>query len=114
MPHVQRRNGRYQARYREPSGTERTKTFDRKVDADQYLAQIETSKIRGDWTDPRAGRRKFGEIAREVLDARVDRRATTRARDESVMRSLVSPTFGDRALNAVTPTDVEAWVSPAC
>jgi hypothetical protein len=41
------RNGRvsYRARYRDPSGRQRAKTFRRKVDADKYLALIEAAKL---------------------------------------------------------------------
>jgi hypothetical protein len=52
------RNGRayYRARYRDPSGRQRNKTFRRKVDAEKYLALIEAAKVRGTWTDPAHGK----------------------------------------------------------
>ena len=61
---------------------------------------------RGEWTDPRLGKTTFGEWAARVEESRVDRRPSTRARDESVMRSLVLPTFGSRSLGEIHPIDV--------
>ena len=52
------RNGRayYRARYRDPSGRQRNKTFRRKVDAEKYLALIEAAKVRAPGrTPPTAG-----------------------------------------------------------
>ena len=66
---------------------------------------------RGEWTDPRLGKTTFGEWAARVEESRVDRRPSTRARDESVMRSLVLPTFGSRSLGEIQPIDVRAWIA---
>lgn len=43
------RNGRsrWYVRYRTPNGQQRTKTFDRKVDANRFAAEVETNKNRG-------------------------------------------------------------------
>jgi hypothetical protein len=63
MAHIEKRTrgGRvsYRARYRAPDGTERNKTFRRKVDAEKFLATVESAKLRGAWTDPAAGRTTF-------------------------------------------------------
>lgn len=48
------RTNRWEARYRDPYGAQRTATFDRKADALAYLASVETDKQRGDWFDPEA------------------------------------------------------------
>ena len=57
MGHIERRvwSGKvsYRARYRDPAGHERSKSFDRKADAERWLAEIEHAKARGLWTDPR-------------------------------------------------------------
>jgi hypothetical protein len=43
---------RWRARYRDPSGRERSKSFARKVDAEQFLVSIEDAKLRGAYVDP--------------------------------------------------------------
>jgi hypothetical protein len=53
MAHVQKRNGRWQARYRGPDGLERSKRFSRKVDAEHWLDTNGADIVRGSWVDPR-------------------------------------------------------------
>ena len=52
MSHVQKRDDRWQARYRGPDGRERTKRFDRKVDAENWLTTNGADIVRGSWVDP--------------------------------------------------------------
>ena len=111
MAHIQRRNGRWQARYRDPSGSERTKTFDRKVDAERFLATVEADKVRGAWIDPRLGRITFGEWALHVEATRTNRRTSTRVRDESLLRNHVLPTFADLRLTATQPRHLREWIT---
>jgi hypothetical protein len=46
-------SGRYQARYRTPGGRTRSKTFDRRKDAEKWLRRELALIDRGDWIDPR-------------------------------------------------------------
>jgi hypothetical protein len=46
---------RWRARYRDPSGRERSKSFTRKVDAERFLVAVEDAKLRGAYVDPAAG-----------------------------------------------------------
>lgn len=46
------RGGSYRARYRTPDGKSRSRTFERKADAEAFLVTIEADKVRGNWTDP--------------------------------------------------------------
>jgi hypothetical protein len=52
------RNGKatYRVRYRDPGGGQRSKVFARKADAQRFLNETETAKVRGTWTDPSLGR----------------------------------------------------------
>jgi len=50
---------RYVARYIDPTGRERSKTFTRRADAQKYLTEIEAAKLRGTWVDPAHGRVRF-------------------------------------------------------
>jgi len=63
MAHIDRRdrNGavRYVARYVDPTGRERSKSFTRRADAQKYLTEIEAAKLRGAWVDPAHGRVRF-------------------------------------------------------
>ena len=65
------RNGRarWYARYRTPDGQQRTRTFARKVDADHFLVEIEASKQRGSFVDPRRASPTVGDWADDWLAA---------------------------------------------
>lgn len=44
---VVKRNGRYQVKWKEPSGWRRSRTFDRKGDADRFDAEVRRRKALG-------------------------------------------------------------------
>lgn len=102
---------RWQVRYIDPYGKERSKNFGRKVDAEKFLHTVEVQKMKGEWTDPAAGKTKFGDWAMQVHATRQNRRESTRSRDESYLRNLVLPTFGDSELGAVQPSDIRLWIA---
>jgi hypothetical protein len=79
---------RWRARFRGPDGRERSKTFDRKVDAERFLAETTVARNRGAWVDPRAGRVRFNEWAAECYAARLDLRESSRARDEGTFEVM--------------------------
>jgi integrase len=111
MPFVEKRGAkRWRARYRGPDGRERSKTFDRKTDAERFLAEMAVAKNRGAWVDPRAGRMPFGEWARECYAARLDLRASSRARDEAYLRLHVTPHFKTVPLARIERRAVQEWV----
>lgn len=114
MAHIRRHPkspDRWQVRYVDPQGKERSKNFARKVDAEKYLHTVEVQKIRGEWTDPAAGRTRFGAWAIQVDATRPNRRDSTRARDSSYLRNLILPTFDNAELGAVQPSEIRAWIA---
>jgi integrase len=56
-------NGRFRARYRDPNGRSRSKTFDRKTDAQAFLDASSTDMRRGEWIDPRLRQITFDDWA---------------------------------------------------
>ena len=55
----------WRARYRAPDGRERSRAFERRSDAGRWLVAIASTKLRGDWLDPAAGRMTFETFAAE-------------------------------------------------
>ena len=47
---------RWLARYRDPAGQQRSKSFDRKIDAERFLISVENAKLTGGYIDPTAAR----------------------------------------------------------
>lgn len=111
MAHIQRRGKAWRARYIGPDGRERSQSFARKADAERFLATAEADKARGQWIDPRLGRRTFGDWCQEFEGSRVHLEATTRAQHETLLRTHITPVFGDRALASITEMQVQAFVA---
>lgn len=113
MAHIQDRGRdhkrRWQARYRDPSGRERSRAFERKGDAERFLTNVEASKLTGGYVDPRAGRVTFRAYA-EDWRARQIWRESTADRIESDLRVHLNPVIGDMALTAVRPSDLDLLV----
>lgn len=103
------RGGKWEVRYRDGEGKQRTKSFERKVDADQFAATTTADILRGQFVDPNAGRITVREYA-EAWQANQVHRATTAAQVDGNLRRHVFPTLGDRQLGKVTRSDVQAWV----
>lgn len=76
MAHIQKRNGRWHARWREDDGRERAVVFDRKVDAEHWLDGVRGDLVRGTHVDPAAGRERFEAVATRWRSIQVHRPTT--------------------------------------
>ncbi len=104
-----RPDGKWRARYRDPAGREHAKHFRRKIDADRWLATVEADIVRGTYVDPNAGKITFREYAESWRVAQMHR-PTWVAHVETMLRRHAYPTFGDRSLSSIWPSEVQAWV----
>jgi hypothetical protein len=109
MGHITKRNGRYQATYRGPDKRERTKTFDRRVDADRWLTSVEHAKLTSTYVDPAAGKVTFRRYAEDWRKMQMHRYGTERSAEQS-FRIHVYPTFGDRAIGSIRASDIQALI----
>jgi integrase len=103
------RGRRWQARWRDETGRQRKQNFDLRNDAKRALAAATVDPLRGAFVDPRAGRTLFEGFGEGWRAAQVHR-ATTAAQVETHLRRHVYPTFGDRPIGAVRPSEIQAWV----
>ena len=112
MASIDKRNGRYRVRYRTPDGVQRNQSFDRKVDARQFSAALETDKARGTFVDPSRGRITVARFVDEQYRATmVGLEATTRTRDESYLRTHILPVFGSTPIAGIEHATCQAWVN---
>jgi integrase len=106
------REGRgWEARYRDPSGRQRSAAFRTKREAERFLARVEADQQRGEWRDPQLAKVRFGSVAEQWLKSTTHLRAGTRANVEIRVRRHILPSFGDQPIGAIQPADVRAWVS---
>ncbi|MDZ7733972.1 MAG: hypothetical protein U5R31_13690 [Acidimicrobiia bacterium] len=111
MASIDRRpNGKWRTRYRlHPGGPQRARHFERKIDAERFLARMQSQLLDGSYVDPSAGQTSLGEYASSWRTAQVHR-STTVAQVDAHLRNHILPTFGDRAIASIRPTEVQAWV----
>lgn len=112
MAHIQRRGkNRWRARYMTPDGQERSRTFERKVDAERYVASVETDKVRGAWVDPRLSKTTFGEWAASWRSTVVHLKPKTREGYDSLLATHILPEFAHTPLAAITTVKVKGWIA---
>lgn len=106
------RDGRttWLARWRDPDGTQRKKSFVKKSDADRFMVTVEADKHRGQYVDHSA-RTTVAEYARAWASARPHRPTTARRVASLIDTHIAGTRLGDRRLAAVMPSEVQAWAS---
>ncbi len=65
MGHIEKRSGGYRVRYHDPLGRRHSETFNRKMDAERFLREMEVEIDRGRWRDPRGAEMPLGTWAEE-------------------------------------------------
>ena len=112
MGNIQKQpNGRWRARYRDPSGRERARHFVRKIDAERWLIAIESTKHRGEWVDPAMPRITVGDWSTRWLQGQSQLKPGTRERYRNIVRVQILPEWERVRLSAITHADVVAWVA---
>lgn len=93
------------------NGTKRSKTFRLKRDADDWWReQVRTIK-RGEFVDPHSGRTTYGYWHGVFVANEMALRASTLARDDSVFRNHILPTWRDVSLDQITHHGVKTWIA---
>ncbi|WP_028657091.1 tyrosine-type recombinase/integrase [Nocardioides sp. J54] len=107
MASIQKReNGRWRARYRDESGREHARHFDRKLDAQRWLDDETAGLVRGDWIDPRHGKITFADWFADWSGRQVWADGTF----EAAQQAAASVTFGALPMRKILRSHVEAWV----
>jgi hypothetical protein len=108
-----RQDGRasWRAHYRTPSGEQRNKTFDRKADAERFLANVESSKNTGSFVDSVLARITVGDWATHWLDNQTHLKPSTHERYAGIIREHIRPKWDRVKLANVSHADVQKWVT---
>lgn len=105
------KGARWLARYVDERGREHTKSFGRKVDAQQWLNKQVSDQETGTWTDPKLSRQTFGVLAERWFATKATRAPKTIAGYRSLLDVVVLPRWGEVVLREVTFEDLQDWVS---
>jgi integrase len=99
---------RWQAIWDDPSGRERTRSFERKVQAERHLASAVSEVLEGRWVDPRSGRMTVEQYGAAWLSKQLHLRPNTRRLYEANLRLYVYPAVGHLPLAAVDQAAVQS------
>jgi integrase len=94
-----------------------SRSFDTQREAKAYITQQEAAKLAGKFVAPAKGNITVAEWfeARRLVTKRVrGRRASTQARNESYMASLIGPHLGHVRLRDLTREAIQGWVGTLC
>jgi integrase len=103
---ARRPSGKWRARYRDETGQERARHFDRKRDARLWLDQVAASFVTGTYLDPRAGQITFAQFYGEWSVRQIWAPGTVIA----MSLAARSVPFSDRPMCQIRRSDVEAWI----
>lgn len=104
------RTTQFVVRWREPGGGSRQRTFDTQRDARAFRRTIDGDLAADRYVDPSRTKVLLGEWIEDWAANRVGVRPTTEARNESVIKNHILPSFGDRAIGDLRQRDVQRWV----
>ena len=107
---TKRPDGRWRARYRDDSGKEHARHFDRKIDGQRWLDETTAAIVTGAYVDPKAGRETFQQYAERWRGVQ-DHRPGTRALYERVLRLHIYPALGALPLRSIRHTHAKASLS---
>ena len=105
------RAGKWEARWRDPSGRQRRKTFALKRDAETYLRTVEESLTTGSYVPPSAGRATVGTVAEAWLRRQHHLKPSTVASYRSLLDTCILPEWRTVPLDRVTRPGVADWLT---
>jgi integrase len=110
MGHIQKRaDRRYRARWLDPDGRERSKTFTRLESARRHLTAVEGAKLNRSYIQE--SKITVAEYARQWAKTRPHRQTTADRIAYLIGKHVDGTSLGDRRLSAARPSEVQAWVS---
>jgi integrase len=110
MGHLEKRNGRYRARYRDPLGRQRCETFSRKADAERFLREMQVDIERGRWIDPAGADMPLAVWAEEFLQLARRLSPSTQQTYRRDIERYILPRFGEYRLGRLPADEIENWL----
>jgi integrase len=115
MAHIRKVGNRplpWVVRFRTPDGAQRSRSFQKKIEAEAFRASVETARNRGELVDPELGRMRLDAWSEEWLAiVSPELQPKTVATYRSLLRSRILPNFGSFPLATLRPDDVDLWVA---
>ncbi len=113
MAHIEKRRGKYRARFADPLGKIQSQTFTRRTDAERFLRELEADRVRGHWVDPRNADIPVAKWAEEFLLLCRRLSPTTQETYRRDLDGYVLPRFGGYRLGQLPADEIENWLTYA-
>ena len=102
----------WRVQYRSPDGRSRTKQgFRTKNEAQAWADKNAVEVHTGEWIDPNAGKVTVGVLGERWLGMQTHLKPSTKELYSQVWKSAVKPTWGNRQVGGIKPSQVQAWVA---
>ncbi|MBF6195673.1 tyrosine-type recombinase/integrase [Nocardia sp. CDC186] len=102
---------RWRARYVDPNGVERSRSFDTKAAAQKFLdSDVTTKVVTGTWVDPDRSGVLFEVVAEKWFATKKFRKPKTVAGYRSLLDTIVLPRWGEVRLREIEFEDIQEWV----
>lgn len=105
------RDGRWLARWRDPDGYQRKRSFPRRAEAERFLVALTAEQHRGNYLDPSAGKVTVAAWSSQWAAGLSHLKLTTLERYLGILRVHILPRWGRRPLASISHTDVAIWVA---
>ena len=103
---------RYRAHYRDPDRRNREKAgFVRKRDAEEFLAGVVVTSLRGEYVDPTQGKATIRELGQDWLANQAHLKPSSLKPVEIAWRIHVEPAWGNRRISEILHSDVQSWLT---
>lgn len=102
---------RWRARYVDPNGVERARSFDTKAAAQRFLdGDVTTKVVTGTWVDPDRSGVLFEVVAEKWYATKKFRKPKTVAGYRSLLDRIILPRWGSVPLRDIEFEDIQEWV----
>ena len=105
------RGSKWKARYTDPSGRDRRRTFERKIDAEKFLERIGTEMQTSEWIDPKTTKSRFDDWVEVWWKTTVKLAPSTRRGYDKMLRLYLRPKFDGRKINSIEWLEVELFAA---
>lgn len=111
MAYIQKQRGKYRARFTDPLGKVKSRTFSRKIDAERFLRELEADRTRGQWVDPRDADMPVAVWAEEFLKLCRRLSPTTQETYRRDLDKYILPKFGAYRIGRLPADEIENWLN---
>lgn len=101
---------RWRVRWVDDSGTEHTRVFERRPDAQAHLDGLTADIQQGTYVDPRKNAETFGSVAEQWFATKAHRKPKTVVGYRSILDTLVLPKWGEVPLKQIDYQAYSTWL----